>query len=42
MRHRLPVLVAGALALALASRASAADIVETAVAAHFTTLVGRD
>ncbi len=39
MRHRLPVLVAGALALALASSASAADIVETAVAAHFTTLV---
>lgn len=39
MKHRLPACLAGALALALASTASAADIVDTAVAAHFTTLV---
>jgi uncharacterized surface protein with fasciclin (FAS1) repeats len=40
MNFRLPVLLAGALALALTSAASAADIVETAVAAEqFHTLV---
>ena len=39
MNSRLPVLFAGAVALAaLASTASAADIVETAVAAKFNTL----
>ncbi len=39
MKFRLPVLMAGVLALALTSAASAADIVDTAVAAHFNTLV---
>ena len=39
MKFRLPVLMAGALALALTSAASAADIVDTAVAGHFNTLV---
>lgn len=40
MKSRLPVLLAGAFALTLASNAAfAADIVETAVAAKFTTLV---
>uniref|UniRef100_Q01PI3 Beta-Ig-H3/fasciclin n=1 Tax=Solibacter usitatus (strain Ellin6076) TaxID=234267 RepID=Q01PI3_SOLUE len=39
MRFRLTVLMAGVLALALTSAASAADIVDTAVAAHFNTLV---
>jgi uncharacterized surface protein with fasciclin (FAS1) repeats len=39
MKFRLPVLLAGALALALTSAASAADIVDTAVAGHFNTLV---
>jgi len=38
MNSRLPVLLAGAVALAMASTASAADIVETAVAAKFNTL----
>jgi uncharacterized surface protein with fasciclin (FAS1) repeats len=39
MKLRLPVLLAGALALALTSVASAADIVDTAVAGKFNTLV---
>jgi uncharacterized surface protein with fasciclin (FAS1) repeats len=39
MKNRLSLLVAGALALALAHTASAADIVDTAVAAKFNTLV---
>jgi len=39
MKLRLPVLLAGALALALTSTASAADIVDTAVAGKFNTLV---
>src|SRR5512141_616274 len=39
MNFRLPVLLASALALALTSTASASDIVDTAVAGHFTTLV---
>jgi len=40
MKLRLPVLLAGAIVLALMSgTASAADIVETAVAGNFTTLV---
>ena len=39
MKLRLPVLLAGALALALTSIASAADIVDTAVAGKFNTLV---
>ncbi len=39
MKRRLPVFLAGTLALAVASTASAADIVDTAVAAHFNTLV---
>jgi transforming growth factor-beta-induced protein len=39
MRFRLPVMLAGALALALTSTASAADIVDTAVAGKFNTLV---
>src|SRR5579864_6577016 len=41
MKLRLPILLAGAVALMLASSstASAADIVETAVAGHFNTLV---
>jgi uncharacterized surface protein with fasciclin (FAS1) repeats len=39
MKSKLPILLAGALALAASSRAFAADIVDTAVAGHFTTLV---
>ena len=39
MKLRLPILLAGAAALAMASTASAADIVDTAVSAHFNTLV---
>jgi uncharacterized surface protein with fasciclin (FAS1) repeats len=39
MRLRLPVLLAGVLALALTPAASAADIVDTAVAGKFNTLV---
>ena len=39
MIHRLPVLLAGAVALAMTSTASAADIVDTAAAGHFNTLV---
>jgi uncharacterized surface protein with fasciclin (FAS1) repeats len=39
MRFRLPVLLAGVAALAMISKASAADIVDTAVAGHFNTLV---
>jgi uncharacterized surface protein with fasciclin (FAS1) repeats len=39
MKSRLPILLAGAAALAMASAASAADIVDTAIAGHFTTLV---
>ena len=39
MTFHLPVLLASAIALTLASSASAADIVETAVAGKFTTLV---
>lgn len=39
MKYRLPVLLAGALALALTTAASAADIVDTAVAGNFNTLV---
>ena len=39
MNFILPVLLAGAVALALTSAASAADIVDTAVAGHFNTLV---
>src|SRR5579883_2507444 len=39
MKLRLPVLLAGAAALALAANASAADIVDTAVAGHFNTLI---
>jgi uncharacterized surface protein with fasciclin (FAS1) repeats len=39
MKVTLPVLLAGALALAVSSNAAAADIVDTAVAGHFTTLV---
>ena len=40
MTHHLPILLAGALALTVASStASAADIVETAVAGNFNTLV---
>lgn len=39
MKLRLPLLLAGAFALALAPVASAADIVDTAVAGKFTTLV---
>src|SRR5512142_1906322 len=39
MRLRLPVLIAGVAALAIVSKASAADIVDTAVAGHFNTLV---
>ena len=35
---RLPVLLAGVAALAMASKASAADLVDTAVAGHFNTL----
>src|SRR5579872_1442045 len=36
---RMTILLAGALALAVASNATAADIVDTAVAGHFNTLV---
>jgi len=36
---RLPVLLAGVAVLAMVSKASAADIVDTAVAGHFNTLV---
>ena len=39
MNLSLPVLLAGAVALALTSTASAADIVDTAVAGNFKTLV---
>lgn len=40
MKHYLPILLAGALAITVASStASAADIVETAVAGNFNTLV---
>jgi uncharacterized surface protein with fasciclin (FAS1) repeats len=39
MNVHLPVLLAGAAALAMVSKASAADIVDTAVAGHFNTLV---
>jgi len=39
MTYHLPVLLAGALALAMAPSAFAADIVDTAVAADFKTLV---
>ncbi len=39
MTLHLPILVAGALAMAMASNARAADIVDTAVAANFKTLV---
>ena len=39
MKLRLPVLLAGALALAMAPAAFPADIVDTAVAANFKTLV---
>ena len=40
MKHYLPILLAGALAISVASStASAADIVETAVAGNFNTLV---
>ncbi|HWD00172.1 MAG TPA: fasciclin domain-containing protein [Candidatus Sulfopaludibacter sp.] len=39
MKFRSPVLLAGAAALALVLNASAADIVDTAVAGHFNTLV---
>ena len=39
MNLRLSVLLAGALALALTSTASAADIVDTAIAGNFNTLV---
>ncbi len=42
MRYYLPVLLAGALAMTVApATASAADIVETAVAGNFHTLVPR-
>ncbi len=39
MKSKLPVLLAGALALVVSAHASAADIVDTAVPGHFTTLV---
>src|SRR4051812_32887924 len=39
MRLHLPVLVAGVAALAMVSNVSAADLVDTAVAGHFNTLV---
>lgn len=39
MKTFLPVLLAGAFALVLTTAASAADIVDTAVAGHFDTLV---
>ena len=39
MMLRLPVLLAGAAALAMISHASEPDLVDTAVAGHFNTLV---
>src|SRR4051794_8367340 len=39
MRLHLPVLLAGVAALAMVSNVSAADLVDTAVAGHFNTLV---
>jgi len=39
MKLRLPILLAGAAALAMASTASAADIVDTAVSGRFNSLV---
>src|SRR3954451_19229957 len=39
MRLHLPVLMAGVTALAMVSNVSAADLVDTAVAGHFNTLV---
>ena len=39
MRRRSPVLLAGAAALAMVLNASAADLVDTAAAGHFNTLV---
>src|SRR5690242_24381 len=39
MKLKLPILLAGAAALAMASAASAADIVDTAASGHFNTLV---
>ena len=39
MTLRLTLMLAGAVALAMASKASAADIVDTAIAGHFNTLV---
>jgi len=39
MMLRLPVLLAGVAALVMVSKASAADLVDTAVAGHFNTLV---
>ncbi len=39
MKFRLPILLAGAAALAMASTAQAADIVDTAVSGRFNTLV---
>ena len=39
MKFSLPVLLAGAFALALSTAASAADIVDTAIAGKFNTLV---
>lgn len=39
MKSKMPVLLAGVLALVVSVRGSAADIVDTAVAGHFTTLV---
>lgn len=39
MNIELPVLLAGVAALAMVSKASAADLVDTAVAGHFNTLV---
>jgi uncharacterized surface protein with fasciclin (FAS1) repeats len=39
MKSRIPAYVVGAIALALSQAASAADIVDTAVAGNFTTLV---
>ena len=38
MTLRLTLMLAGAVALAMASKASAADIVDTAIAGHFNTL----
>ncbi len=39
MKIQLPVILAGAAVLAMVSNASAADLVDTAVAGHFNTLV---